>query len=162
LSVLISPIGLASSPGIETRFPERGCGLKKTGQVTCSSALSDLSDKKRPLRLRKRADFLAVQAGEKRRGRYFLLELRQRSPHEAGQAPRIGFTVSRKNGNAVRRNRIKRRLREAVRVGVMDDFVPGYDYVIVARPDILTLPFDRLIAEIRQRVTRQQKKEGQV
>jgi len=96
-----------------------------------------------------------VQAGEKRRGKHFLLEMRLRSSDETLSSclpPRIGYTVSRKNGNAVQRNRIRRRLREAVRLGVQDCLVPGYDYVIVARPSILTLPFATLIVEMRQRI----------
>jgi len=120
------------------------------------SALGCFLSKSLPvLRLRKRKEFLVVQKGEKRRGKHFLLEMRRRSFNgmvEVYLPPRIGFTISRKNGNAVKRNRIRRRLREAVRLGVQDCLVPGYDYVIVARPDILTLPFAELIVELRQRI----------
>jgi len=134
------------------------------------------------LRLRKRPEFLAVQNGEKRRGALFLLELQSRSAGEipaaapkfaafarpdaggagAGQGnlpkaeaallPRIGLTVSRKNGNSVCRSRIKRRLRAAAKAaGIADLARAQTDYVIIARPDILTADFSALVAELRRR-----------
>lgn len=105
---------------------------------------------RRPLtRLGKRAEFLAVRGGEKRRGRLFLLEVLNRGDTAE---PRVGFTVTKKSGNAVARNRIRRRLREAVRVHAAGDMKPGNDYVIVGRPDILTTPFGQLKAELSRRV----------
>jgi ribonuclease P protein component len=65
--------------------------------------------------------------------------------------PRYGITVTRKVGNAVVRNRIRRRLREAVRVHAADDMAAGTDYVIVARQDALTAPFAALSAELSRR-----------
>jgi len=102
-----------------------------------------------PLRLRKRAEFLAVRRGEKRRGRLFLLEVLDRGNNDA---PRVGFTVTKKVGNAVVRNRIRRRLKEAVRVHAAGDMMPGKDYVIVGREDVLTAPFEQLAAEISRRI----------
>jgi ribonuclease P protein component len=102
-----------------------------------------------PGRLRKRAEFLAVQRGEKRRGRLFLLEVLDRGD---AASPRVGFTVTRKAGNAVVRNRIRRRLREAVRVHAADDMAPGNDYVIVGRTDVLQAPFSQLKAELSRRI----------
>ena len=61
---------------------------------------------------------------------------------------RFGFTVTRKVGNAVVRNRIRRRLREVVRLAGEKDAAPGMDYVLIGRPAALTLPFDRLIADL--------------
>lgn len=69
-----------------------------------------------------------------------------------GGEPRVGFTVTRKSGNAVRRNRIRRRLKEAVRCHGADDMVPGNDYVIVGRSDILSAPFGQLVAELTRRI----------
>ncbi|MET3590174.1 ribonuclease P protein component [Bartonella silvatica] len=111
--------------------------------------------KKPPCRIRKRADFLAVRTGEKRRGPLFLLEVKSRQKTEENELPlvvRVGFTVTRKNGNAVKRNRIKRRLREAVRIGVTNNMEAGTDYVIVARPDVLHVSFASLINELNQRI----------
>jgi ribonuclease P protein component len=102
-------------------------------------------------RLRKRAEFLAVRQGEKRRGKLFLLEVLDRG--DAGE-PRIGFTVTKKVGNAVTRNRIRRRLKEAVRTHAAGDMADGNDYVIVGRRDILDVPFGALKAELSRRISR--------
>jgi ribonuclease P protein component len=55
--------------------------------------------------------------------------------------PRVGLVVSRSCGTAVKRNRIKRRLRSAV--GTVE-LQPGTDYVIIANPQVEVAPFDRL------------------
>lgn len=100
-------------------------------------------------RLKKRAEFLAVRGGEKRRGPLFLMEVLQRGDDGP---PRVGFTVTKKVGNAVVRNRVRRRLREAVRLHAAGDMIAGNDYVVVGRGEILTVPFDRLAAELCRRV----------
>lgn len=68
------------------------------------------------------------------------------------KAPRVGFTVTRKVGNAVVRNRVRRRLREAVRTHAAGDMRPGKDYVIVGREEILDIPFDQLATELSRRI----------
>ncbi|WP_455476769.1 ribonuclease P protein component [Bartonella sp. B41] len=115
---------------------------------------------KYPCTIRKRADFLAVHTGEKRRGPLFLLEVKSRketAEMKHSSAARVGFTVTRKNGNAVKRNRIKRRLREAVRIGLVEDMEKGTDYVIIARPDVLHAPFPSLIHELKRRIKQKTK-----
>jgi ribonuclease P protein component len=102
-----------------------------------------------PGRLRKRAEFLAVRRGEKRRGRLFLLEAVDRGD---GAAPRVGFTVTKKSGNAVQRNRIRRRLKEAVRTHAAGDMAAGSDYVIVGRDEILTARFETIKSELSRRI----------
>ncbi len=102
-----------------------------------------------PARLRKRAEFLAVRRGEKRRGRLFLVEVLDRGDSAAA---RVGFTVTRKVGNAVIRNRVRRRLKEAVRVLVAGDMQAGNDYVIVGREEVLTAPFSDIGAELSRRM----------
>ncbi|WP_442579755.1 ribonuclease P protein component [Mesorhizobium sp. ASY16-5R] len=102
-----------------------------------------------PARLRKREEFLAVRRGEKRRGRLFLLEVLDRGD---GAPPRAGFTVTKKVGNAVVRNRVRRRLKEAVRVHAARDMAAGHDYVIVGREDVLTAPFAQLADELARRI----------
>ena len=108
-----------------------------------------LAGRSPPRRLKKRTDFLAAQRGEKRRGRLFLLEVRDR---EDGGEPRFGMTVTKKTGNAVVRNRIRRRLKEAMRVHAAGDMAQGSDYVIVGRREILAAPFDGLKAELSRRI----------
>ena len=104
----------------------------------------------KPGRLKTRPDFLAVQKGKRLRGPYFLLETLDRGKPDL--PPRIGFTVTKKQGNSVERNRMRRRLKEAVRHIAGVPFQPGHDYVVVARRDTLAVPFDRLIAALSERV----------
>jgi ribonuclease P protein component len=100
----------------------------------------------RVVRLKRRREFLAV-AGTRRRWvtPAFVLQAGPRgAPAEIG----IGFTASRRIGSAVARNRARRRLRAAVRAVVPGAAKPGYDYVIVARPAILTCPFDVVVNDL--------------
>lgn len=90
-----------------------------------------------------------MQRGQKRRGRLFLLEVLDRKDE---QPPRFGLTVTRKVGNAVVRNRVRRRLREAVRVAAGDDMADGSDYVIVGRREVLGTPFSELKRELSRRI----------
>ena len=92
-------------------------------------------------RLRRRADFLAAAAGAKFHVAGFVLQ--QRDRHDEGP-PRVGYTVSKKVGNAVERNRVRRRLREVVRMSAADRMRTGRDYVLVGRRAALDLPFDRM------------------
>ncbi len=73
---------------------------------------------------------------------------------EIAQSPRFGFTVTKKVGNAVIRNRIRRRLREAVRLADFSLSKAGHDYVLVARIEALTAPFEELRGEIARALTR--------
>jgi ribonuclease P protein component len=92
-------------------------------------------------RLRRRADFLAAASGTKAPAAGFVLQARKR-PDE-GPA-RCGFTVSKKVGNAVERNRVRRRLREIVRLAEPSRMRHGHDYVLVGRRAALQLPFARI------------------
>ncbi|MCJ8520448.1 ribonuclease P protein component [Pseudorhizobium tarimense] len=101
-------------------------------------------------RLKSRPQFLAVRAGEARRGRNFLVEVLDRGEPET--PARVGFTVTKKQGNAVERNRMRRRLKEAVRHSAAFAMKPGHDYVIVARREVLTVPFAELTAQLVDRI----------
>jgi ribonuclease P protein component len=92
-------------------------------------------------RLKKRADFLAAAGGGKAPGAAFVLQARQR-PDEG--PPRVGFTVSKKVGNAVERNRVRRRLRAIVRLAAAGRMHAGHDYVLIGRRTALNWPFERL------------------
>jgi ribonuclease P protein component len=100
-------------------------------------------------RLRRRADFLKAAAGTKAAAVPFVLQAVRRGEGEA----RIGFTVSRKVGNAVERNRVRRRLREIVKRSEAL-LRPDYDYVLVGRRRPLEAPFDAMVATFGQAVTR--------
>ena len=61
---------------------------------------------------------------------------------------RVGFTVSRKVGNAVARNRARRRLRAAVDRVMPSRARPGHDFVVIGRAGTLTRPFDSLVRDL--------------
>jgi ribonuclease P protein component len=102
--------------------------------------------------LRKRADVLAAQGGLKA-GAPTLLLSRAVTPNGLAEA-RIGFTVTKKLGSAVIRNRIRRRLREAARLVFPDCAVAGYDYVAIARPAALTADFVTLLDDMKRALLR--------
>ena len=94
-------------------------------------------------RLRHRADFLAASSGLRASTAGFVLQARGRDDENPA---RLGFTVSRKVGNAVVRNRVRRRLKEAVKRAAVD-VKAGHDYVLVARTAALTRRFKDLVAD---------------
>src|SRR5881398_1992990 len=95
-------------------------------------------------RLRQRADFLAAASGARVATAGFVLQALKRSD---GGAVRVGFTVSKKVGNAVERNRVRRRLREIVRLSADRRMRSGHDYVLVGRRAALNAPFARLVED---------------
>ena len=90
----------------------------------------------RPITLTLRADFLRAAQARRQPTPGFLLQARARRPGEGPEgAVRVGFTCSKKLGNAVARNRAKRRLREVARLVLPGLARPGWDYVLVGRPE---------------------------
>jgi ribonuclease P protein component len=102
-------------------------------------------------RLTRRADFLATAGGNKAPAGAFVLQARARG--DAAPA-RVGFTVTRKTGNAVERNRIRRRLREIVRLSGDAAMQQGHDYVLIGRRSALNAPFDKMTDEFTRAVRR--------
>jgi len=97
-------------------------------------------------RLRRRRDFLATAAaGTSIATAGFVVQERRRD--DDGPA-RIGFTVSRRVGGAVERNRVRRRLKETVRLSAAAGFKSGSDYVVVGRRAALDMAFTRLLADL--------------
>jgi ribonuclease P protein component len=98
-------------------------------------------------RLKVRADFLRASSGIRRVMPSLTLELCAAPLPSEGI--RVGFTATRKLGNAVIRNRAKRRLRAAAAAVLPLCGRAGNDYVLVARRDTLTRPFDGLVADLK-------------
>ena len=97
-------------------------------------------------RLRQRADFLAAASGNKIAAAAFVLQARKRA--DSGPV-RVGFTVSKKVGNAVERNRVRRRLREIVRLSPAGPMQAGHDYVLIGRRAALRVPFERMARDFQ-------------
>lgn len=96
--------------------------------------------------LRQRADFLAANGGLRVGTPAFVLLVKPRGDDSA--QPRIGYTVTKKIGNAVVRNRIKRRFRALVRQVLADHGLPGADHVLIGRGEAMTRDFAVMQADL--------------
>ena len=108
-------------------------------------------------RLKRRSDFRAVaqaagqgaqhgaQHGARAHASVFTLQARLRAPLGP---PRVGFTVSKQVGNAVERNRVRRRLRELIRLAPAGALSDGHDYVLIGRRPALKAAFDVMKKEL--------------
>jgi ribonuclease P protein component len=97
-------------------------------------------------RLRQRADFLAVANGLRVSTPAFVVQNRRRND---GGPIRIGFTVTKKNGTATERNRIRRRLRELVKRLDAVSMRPHSDYVIIGRRAALHRRYAVMLDDLR-------------
>ncbi|NDA46087.1 MAG: ribonuclease P protein component [Alphaproteobacteria bacterium] len=150
------PPASAQSLGTLASAPVSPANPARSSQAIASKAIAS----KAPVRLKKRAQFLHVAKGARRHCETFTVQSAPRVSEVSGDksahsdhGPRFGLTVTRKIGNAVVRNKIKRRLREALRLtdhGGHQDC----DYVIVARLPALNCDFERLGQDL-QRTIRQ-------
>jgi ribonuclease P protein component len=102
-------------------------------------------------RLRQRADFLAVANGARANSAGFVLQGRWRD--DDGPV-RVGFTVTKKNGTATERNRIRRRLRELVKRLDAISMRPHHDYVLVGRRTALNRDFAAMLDDLRSALDR--------
>jgi ribonuclease P protein component len=99
-------------------------------------------------RLKRRSDFRAVAQAAGARAHAsgaFILQARARA--KTGP-PRVGFTVSKQVGNAVERNRVRRRLRELIRLAPPAALSAGHDYVLIGRRAALKVAFDGMMNEL--------------
>ena len=112
-------------------------------------------------RLKRRADFLRVAAARRKwAAPGLILQVAPQPVSEqpdfetADDAVRVGFTASRKVGNAVKRNRARRRLKALVREMIATGADPGLDLVLIARPATVDRPFDELRRDLLQSLQR--------
>jgi len=101
--------------------------------------------------LRKRAEFLFV--AERGKGRFkarpgIAIQCRQNQSRESGI--HVGFTATKKIGNAVTRNKAKRRMRDCARQILPSLGKPGYDYVFIARAETPTMGWKELQAHVEK------------
>jgi len=102
-------------------------------------------------RLRQRADFLAVANGARANSAAFVVQSLGRDD----EGPiRVGFTVTKKNGTATERNRIRRRLRELVKRLDVITMRPHSDYVLVGRRAALNRDFATMLDDLRSALHR--------
>lgn len=110
-------------------------------------------------RLKRRADFLRV-AGMRRKWVTpgLLLQVApapENAPvSEVADILRLGFTVSRKVGNAVTRNRARRRLKAAADHVMPLHAAPGFDYVLIGRRETVARPFSLLLQDLQTALKR--------
>lgn len=98
------------------------------------------------LRLRKRHEFLTLRRrGRNRHTQHFIVTS---APRKAGGPARVGITVSRRVGNAVARNRVKRRVREFFRLH-RQAIADGRDFVFIAKSGAEELSYAEVVAELR-------------
>jgi ribonuclease P protein component len=110
-------------------------------------------------RLKRRRDFLAAATGTSVSTPGFVVQERRRG--DAGPT-RVGFTVSRKVGGAVERNRLRRQLREIVRLSAATSLNAGSDYVVIGRRAGLDLAFVKLAVDFAGALKRLHKRRAGV
>jgi len=106
--------------------------------------------------IRKRADFVAANRGLRNARPGFVLLTR---PNE-GLGKRFGITVTKKIGNAVVRNRMKRRFRELLRDALPGEGLPDHDHVLIGREGGVERDFAALRGELSAALGRAQEGKG--
>lgn len=100
------------------------------------------------IRLKKRSQFLAAAAKARKAPMPGLVL--QTLRREDDDVARVGFTVTKKVGNSVVRNRTRRRLREAIRVVERETELKGVDLVLIGRDKTRRRVFSDLVEDVRQ------------
>jgi ribonuclease P protein component len=131
--------------------------------ITASADLAAAGRSVRPARLPNRADFQRLTASRRKVSTPGFLLQAAPAPSVAGVPPlRVGFTASRKVGNAVERNRARRRLRALVSAILPDAARPDWDYVLVARRGALHRDFTTMGEDLQGALRRLKARRDQV
>ena len=107
--------------------------------------------------MKKRSDFLSANRGHRHAAPGFVLLDHAREEGFPGcddKTIRLGITITKKVGNSVVRNRMRRRFRELARVALPDLGQPGHDYVLIGRMSGIERDFDTLRAELEKGLKR--------
>jgi ribonuclease P protein component len=107
--------------------------------------------------LKRRSEFQRLRKGARWATPAFVLEGKRRKDEASnvrGEEARFGFTVTRQVGKAVERNRIRRRLKAAVRDVQMNHARRDFDYVLIARRPALLSPFSTLVTDLTRALER--------
>ena len=155
---------MAAAPDTDTPVsskPDRGVivavGATKVPERV-SIRTSDRRYRARLITLRKRSEFQRLRGGIRWSGAAFVME--GKPPVSTGGCPattnatRFGFTITKKIGNAVARNRMRRRLSHALRTLDVPAVLIGWDIVIVARRPALDVPFETLLRDFKTALSR--------
>ncbi len=118
----------------------------------CILALNAHMSSRMITRLKKRAEFLAAAKAPYQARPSVVIQARKRD--EDTTDIRSGFTATKKIGNAVARNRAKRRLREAARLTLPQLAQPGHDYVFIARAGTSARDWQGLLDDIKAALLR--------
>jgi len=105
-------------------------------------------------RLKIRAEFVAASKAAWQARPGVVVQAKKRDDASVNGAIKVGFTATKKIGNAVVRNRCKRRLREAAEVMIPQFGLPGHDYVLIARADTVSRDWKALLDDVKAALIR--------
>jgi ribonuclease P protein component len=130
--------------------------MAPTGNTVTRDGAGQPAAPRKLLTLKKRADFLRASGARRQAMPGFVVQARERDADETGTGEiRVGYTCSKKVGNAVARNRAKRRLRALAHETLPSVAREGWDYVLIGRRDATAdLAFDEMRGDLCRAIDR--------